>query len=639
MRRILLGLVPGIVAFVAGSRTASAQFVFDSWNESYNTDIQTQKYTPVRNTAIHGDEALCKGAIAARGTHLGAMSRIEFFSDRPNEVLAPEQIPMVVITGGRAKFLARNLRRPLPPNPSDLNAVEYWNDWLPGSSSDVGKGVVLWYDDRRTQRPLYLIVDYREYAYYYLMLHSKLLNDDNRKVRLVGCRIVAEDGSSDAVGFGAQRVCAVEWMKRQNREFAWILDDNIATLKGLTRLDEVEERMRKERYLAVSFNPDNTRQADHWTTREEIAKQIEQGTHVFDRKEEVIRDAGPGDNELMQQAVLWNIRAIRDRGLTFSPYFVESAEDLTFTRYLKTKNSVLKLVKGVTVVKITGDNSWPYGGEETRFAERFAGYAAEALQRTKAKHSDADNAIQFKLGEAGLPIPVGAFVQTLPHDPVAGPTLGLVRVTTDKRGTDGRPVEPPAVTARKIVENTLLYCLGAHPTLFEPMFTSPPKEVVSESSPLRTYSIGQKKPALHPPHADVANIVIQERLFALRFSILYAAARVQLLHASLSDAALDSKARDPLLTAARTLIDTSAAIRDVRVPLTKDTMELLKQLVLVALPQQLGTIRQQLVPLRDRLAARPELGELDTQLTELDTALARLKTDLETLDLLDFLTN
>lgn len=633
----LLTLLVSMVALAAAGRDARAQFVFNKWNSTYDTDTQTQKYTPIRYTEIAGDEKQCDAAVSARGTYLRAMDHVEFISDTPNEILQPDAAPMVVITGGRANFLARNLRRTLPAleNANDLNSLEYWKDWVQPYPTPHGRGTVLWYDDRRTQRPLYLVVDAREYAYYYMAL-ATLLADRNRSVRLYGCRIVADDGSADAVGFGAQRVCAVELMKLQHRHFAWILDDNVATVKGVTSLASVEKPMESGNFMALGFNPDNKRIAEKWTSNDDIASQIQAHTNVVTPTS--IVDAGPGDDEIMQQVVLWNIQLLDQKHLTFSPYFIESAEDLSFTRYLKSINASLKLVKGATVVKITGDNTPLYTSRTAEFAARFAGYAIDALKAAKAKHASADNAIQFKLGSTGNVLSIGAFVEAVPVDPKNGPMIGSVRITNQPR--DGsNPTESPAVTARKIVENTFIRCMDAFPRTMERLFAHPPGRAIVATSGLRAYQIGQMNHQLHPPEREVAQVVLartQQRLTDLRFEILFTAARAQILVGELPPSSSTDPSIEPVWNAARGLIDTSAEIGNIwAAGLDANTQRNLVEIINRRIPKQLDQLD---APLK-MLASLAGAKELSEQITVLEGLVRQNQDDFAKLDVGDFLRN
>jgi hypothetical protein len=231
-------------------------------------------------------------------------------------------------------------------------------------------GSTPWYQPKRinnANRHVYIVVHKQEYGYYQWILR-------NTGMTVVGWSFASNQlfttpkGTTienSYVGFGASRFAALEFCKYifnhpivggaavppvpPVRQKAWLVDDNVVYVRAFPGFAAVEAVMNNAVWgLGFAAAVQNS---DDKAVRQLAAQQ----------------PAGLGALQqvgLLQQCVLWNIDQLNVQFLNFSPYFLNSNEDMSLSNYLQQQPAVqqqpagsrLRICTGATVFKGIPEN-------------------------------------------------------------------------------------------------------------------------------------------------------------------------------------------------------------------------------------------------------------------------------------------
>ena len=318
----------------------------DSNNRNFGQNLINQKYSPLVNINVPAaDRAFYTGLFNQRITEL---SRVNMFprtltlltSGMPPSPIDVNSAPMVVISSNRAEWL-----KTLFDLAETKNRAAPFTGYSDETTFEMG--LIPWYSPWRSQRALYIVVHYTEYAYY------KKLLAQYPQVYVVGWQFPLQNRLGPA-GFGASRFAALEFAKNVGYLRAWTVDDNVVNVNGFpNRLATIEAFM-TETMAGIGFSAATVNAADE----AEVKKKAK-----FDDKTPV--DLSGQAAGLLQQVVLWNLDFLGKKKITFSPYFVTSNEDVSLRNLLVAKNYLHKVIKPLSIIK-----AQPYNDtKNSRFQE------------------------------------------------------------------------------------------------------------------------------------------------------------------------------------------------------------------------------------------------------------------------------
>jgi len=181
-------------------------------------------------------------------------------------------------------------------------------------------------------RPTFIFVHVSEYRKY-----MKNLKGTNMKI--IGWQICG-----NCVGFGASRYAAIEFFKNINKlndsiknnacSKVWLLDDNVSYIRSFPTFQTTENLM-NDKLIGLGFMG-GTKALE----KVELDKALNSNANEANN---------PICSPLLQQAVLWNIAQFNKLKCNFSPLFFASAEDSTFTKFIKPE--MRKYYKSCAVLK------------------------------------------------------------------------------------------------------------------------------------------------------------------------------------------------------------------------------------------------------------------------------------------------
>lgn len=318
-------------------------------NSSYrpSSALVTEKYTPLLEIKLEKSDTKLIQEIV--------QNRIEVFADMDVKVdrltyLAIESLehyaelevgknpPMVVVSSNRSGWIKngydkanRILESIFPSEPSFKTVTD---------PRVLKEGPVPFYlpirmtPEEASTRNVYLFVANDEYYTYY-----KAFKDTN--ITVIGWRT---EGTLRLTGFGGSRYAALEFFKLLLSKYKvcssiWMLDDNVSYIRNFPGLAAVEGQLGT--LFGLGFNGGTQVIAESKFI--EMAK-LPAPTPVAAN----LHSEAP----ILQQAVLWSVAQFLKADLSFSPYFITSAEDTSLTKFLGLKNckyySGCKILKGET---------------------------------------------------------------------------------------------------------------------------------------------------------------------------------------------------------------------------------------------------------------------------------------------------
>ena len=321
-------------------------------NGNYGGNNITTKYSPLYNPTL--TDSFAKGYVAlfeARAKLLRDRLRFPATLDLfcPNwpaldEVAADAKAglwPMIVISSGRSRFIGGALDT--EPTVNDLQKAGYAGYTDPKTFAkyddpdrELQLQLKLWYTPKRSGRRLFVVAHKREWHAYlkalsgYERVHPVLWSLPTPSTR----------DEFTACGFGASRYAALEMAKALAYDIAWLVDDNVVQIDGFpTSPTTIETTMAKLGACAIGFQA---------TTSNDDFNDIA-GKAAFPFKQPDLAKTKPG---LLQQAVLWNVAELRTNKINFSPHFVASNEDKSFSNYLTLAGYTQRILKGMSIRKM-----------------------------------------------------------------------------------------------------------------------------------------------------------------------------------------------------------------------------------------------------------------------------------------------
>jgi hypothetical protein len=333
-------------------------------NVQYGGDSINQKYSPLEVNSV----ALRTGASKEyaklfekrisilKGQSLFP-SELTFVAEnwsamQTSEAADNTQPPIVVVSNNRADWIKKVLGR-VKKNYNDVN-----------DDNAFGNGATPWYSPKRIGNGnihVYIIVHILEYQHYRDVLK-------NTGLRVIGWSFKRRKQKS-CVGFGASRYAAIEFCKYLfntpiakkfkppiapddagppipvEKQMAWLVDDNVAYVSAFPGFKDAVTTMKNEGVWGLGFMGATKNFPDKYF-------------------EETLESVGKGEIEdlekkgLLQQCVLWNIGQLYANNINFSPYFISSNEDTSFSGFLQNHSSGSKvgIFTGATVVKAVPEN-------------------------------------------------------------------------------------------------------------------------------------------------------------------------------------------------------------------------------------------------------------------------------------------
>ena len=283
---------------------------------------------------------------------------------------APDRLPpLVVISTNRSSWIAagilactEQLKHKSFTVAHDLNALT--------DIGLVGQAPPL-YAPRRIgpNRSVYIIVHLYEYQQYREALAGLGMN-------VVGWHFQPPPGGpiGHLTGFGASRFAAIEFCKQLRTQagnpwnYAWLLDDNVVGITSWPGFATFERAMAAAPTRACAGFKGGTKAEDHadlvkWATKEVDAKPTRAIPTAVPRLEP--------KGGLVQQASLWNIAYLTTNHLNFGPAFINSAEDVSISKYFD----------------LTGTHYFFYDGAKVRKESPRSDGSAGAAQVKKAREA------------------------------------------------------------------------------------------------------------------------------------------------------------------------------------------------------------------------------------------------------------
>ncbi|MBV7530485.1 hypothetical protein [Chitinophaga sp. sic0106] len=314
---------------------------------------------PIEINNIPAIQALFQKRIKVLQEQKVSLTAIYFRGITDDEIIANEQKtklpPIVIVSSGRADWIKATIT-------NGQNAIKVATNYTNTvQDPQVFKyGPVPFYFPQRykkDERNFYLFVHQSEYEHYKTTL-------DGLGITIIGWNTYRSFNGNNAnidlcLGFGMSRYVVFQFFKDinyQNKNSGlackkiWMLDDNVCHIDAFPGFNQIETAT-NDQYYGVGFFVENTMLPD-----EAFSDRIYNGKPYKGRFaiEEAINLQAMDPLRFLQQAVLWNFNKIPDN-LSFSPYFIGSNEDITFSRVLATYNNppgnIFYTYRGVKVLK------------------------------------------------------------------------------------------------------------------------------------------------------------------------------------------------------------------------------------------------------------------------------------------------
>ncbi|MCB9763650.1 MAG: hypothetical protein H6739_28030 [Alphaproteobacteria bacterium] len=276
---------------------------FNGNNNTYDADRKTA------NTQI----------VTNRENSMGGLRQnVELTVLNPQSLNGVTQIPMVVLSRGRAQWIQQTIAA-YNPGQSEL-----WD-------TPIYTPVRL-----AATRPVFVLVHQLELVNYRNVLGQIPTPQGHQPIVVVGWHVnplVQDVGGFGASRFAAIALCKHLWNNRlanSNWSGAWLVDDNVVGLG-----------------VAAGPNQSPTEGALQ-AVEAQLGNNVCVGLHAFAAERTLQQRTNHAQKRvalnntnaevILQQAVLWNVNDLVQRNLNFCPYFIASAEDVSFSRYLTNSN-------------------------------------------------------------------------------------------------------------------------------------------------------------------------------------------------------------------------------------------------------------------------------------------------------------
>ncbi|NEO79491.1 hypothetical protein [Moorena sp. SIO4G3] len=364
-------------------------------NTLYGPPLKNQKYAPLEvnsqdmkiiDSSILDYKKLFDQRIKSlEGKNLLPQQLVLYAADWEsikNKEKAKEALPpIVVISSKRHKWIkARADSLDNTEGSDDINDV---NDTIV-----LYAGAIPWYLPKRIgnqNRRVYMLVNRIEYYNYINTLQGT-------GITIVGWQFKSQkkenkDGENfdnSYVGFGASRFAAIEFCKKIdiNKGKAWLVDDNVVYVQNFPGFVKLENFMDNDKQIwGLGFQGATSNTTDGDLIRELCTK-------YNPNQDDVMRSGDTEETGLLQQCVLWNIKSLKTAKINFSPYFITSNEDTSFSNLLMTQkmkgetSSKIRIVKKATVFK---------GEPETNDEEKAAKKITEVLDKVISNQAAQEN--------------------------------------------------------------------------------------------------------------------------------------------------------------------------------------------------------------------------------------------------------
>lgn len=328
------------------------------------------KYTPllVSSINISGDAEL-KELINSRKTFLGQhavtadnKSKItlyqRFYGNKISKCLESEEKkvtnagkcvpPLVIISSNRSDWIKKEYNKMIsnpkkPQNNKGISDLGYLMKPAPPANFNDYYPTPIYFPERLQKvassgktlqsRSIYVFVISDEYETYY----NNLKDIPNLKVIAFTTNSPPFPDFHGMFGFGMSRYAAIEFMKYLNKKSsvkgvcdqAWMIDDTVTYLSGGRNLEYFEGKLGSD--VAMGFNGSNE------------AKDI---VRLYNKdNDQKSLDLPSKDKPLIQQMVLLNIKELSNASFNYdySPYFILSGEDYSFTQISKKNGLTINL--------------------------------------------------------------------------------------------------------------------------------------------------------------------------------------------------------------------------------------------------------------------------------------------------------
>lgn len=179
------------------------------------------------------------------------------------------------------------------------------------------------------------------------MAFENLLIDRNVKPRRMVARV--RESLDIPITAPVDRRATVGW------RIAWLIDDNVIHLNGHDDLAAIEGKLLEKMPLRRDRL---VRTPEPWALCFSPASKVETAMATFGARQAPQPARGtPKADVILQQVVVWNIEKLTVNRINYSPLFVEGAEDLSLTEFLKRPlPDEIPLYESYTVWKLKPDS-------------------------------------------------------------------------------------------------------------------------------------------------------------------------------------------------------------------------------------------------------------------------------------------
>ena len=311
-------------------------------NTSYGPPLVSTKYSPLGNFDFSlTRREFCAGLLKQRWNLLHSAGLLPqplalvmpSWQEAINAEARNRRPPLVVISTNRSAWIKKAFKSVSGiefENESDVSAL------IPYAGQTVSPPI---YTPSRIAdgepRSVYIVVNSSEYIIY----KSALAEFAEKGVTVVGWEFRApHDSPIRLCGFGASRFAAIEfcktlrnWSKSWN--YAWLLDDTVVALTGFPGYKAVETAMDKSKPKWACAGFKGGTKAEPQSEAQSYARAELAAGRGHQKDYELKEPASADKAAIIQQAALWNIEYLSDNLMNFGPMFLESGEDVSFTRY------------------------------------------------------------------------------------------------------------------------------------------------------------------------------------------------------------------------------------------------------------------------------------------------------------------